>query len=229
MGLNDVLDTNNLTHPQLGGSGGSFGAAFLFVWKMITITPFEASLLEMLEPAAKDLGFEIVRIRMMGAKRQTLQIMAEREDGSMTSGDCEILSRGISPIMEANDPINGEYNLEISSPGIDRPLTRLKDFDRWVGFRAKIELDRMVEGQKRFSGTIAGTEEDNIAIDLEGEEDTALIPFSWVHNAKLVLTDELIRESLSRRGKDDELNLIEDAIDDGKIKTTNLNEEGEGE
>lgn len=195
------------------------GAAFIFgILILLTLTPFENKLLEMIAPAAADLGYEIVRIRMMGSKRATLQIMAEREDGTMTSGDCEKLSRGISPILEANDPIAAEYNLEVSSPGIDRPLTRLKDFDRWAGYRIKLELDRMVEGQKRFTGDLIGTEEDNIQIDLDGETETALIPFSWIANAKLVLTEELIRASLARRPQNDELEEIETAIDDGTIE-----------
>lgn len=176
----------------------------------------------MLAPAAQDLGFEIVRLRMMGRDTQTLQIMAERANGTMTSGDCEKLSRGISPILDANDPIAGEYHLEISSPGIDRPLTRPKDFVRWAGYRAKLELDRMVEGQKRFSGTIIGFEEDNVAIDLDNETETALIPFAWLHNAKLVLTDELIRDSLAGRKSNDENELIETAIETGEIELNDI-------
>ncbi len=189
---------------------------------MLTITPFEKNLYDMLAPAAQDLGFEIVRLRMMGRDTQTLQIMAERANGTMTSGDCEKLSRGISPILDANDPIAGEYHLEISSPGIDRPLTRPKDFVRWAGYRAKLELDRMVEGQKRFSGTIIGFEEDNVAIDLDNETETALIPFAWLHNAKLVLTDELIRDSLAGRKSNDENELIETAIETGEIELNDI-------
>ncbi len=194
---------------------------------MLTITPFEQNLFELLAPAAQDLGFEIVRVRMMGRETKTLQIMAERSDGSMTSGDCEKLSRGLSPILDAHDPISGEYHLEISSPGIDRPLTRIKDFDRWAGFKAKLELDRMVEGQKRFSGVLVGSEGENVAIDLDNEDETALIPFAWLHNAKLVLTDELIRASLAKRSKNDELENIESAIDDGKIQLENVTQSDE--
>lgn len=194
------------------------GAAFILDSSLLTITPFEKNLYEMLAPAAHDLGYEIVRIRLMGSKRQTLQIMAERADGSMNSGDCAVLSRAISPILEANDPIASEYYLEVSSPGIDRPLTRLKDFERWAGYKAKLELDRTVDGKKRFSGDLVGIEDDNIQIDLDGEEDTALIPFAWLHNAKLVLTDELIKASLARRPKNDELDNIEAAIDSGELE-----------
>lgn len=183
---------------------------------MRTTSPFEDRLLALIEPAAADLGYEIVRIRVMGARRKTLQIMAETPDGRMNSGDCEKLSRGLSPLLDAEDPMTGEYYLEVSSPGIDRPLTRMQDFERWSGWQAKIELDRLVEGRKRWTGVLAGTEDDNICLDVEGEEDTALIPFAWIASAKLVLTDELIRESLSRRGASEaELDALEQALEDG--------------
>jgi ribosome maturation factor RimP len=161
-----------------------------------------------------------VRIRLMGARRKTLQIMAERPDGSMNSADCAKLSRGISPLLDAEDPIEGEYSLEVSSPGIDRPLTRLSDFDRWVGWQAKIELDRMADGRRRFTGELSGTEDGQVCIALEGDEDNVtLIPFEWIDVAKLVLTDELIRESLRRRGADEEeLNKLEEALDDDAVE-----------
>jgi ribosome maturation factor RimP len=184
-----------------------------------TTTPFEDKLLAMLEPASRDLGYEIVRIRMMGSRTKILQIMAERPDGKMASLDCEKLSRGLSPLLEAEDPIESEYTLEVSTPGIDRPLTRLADFDRWVGWQAKLELDRAVDGQRRFSGELAGTEDNNVCINLDGEEDTALIPFDWLANARLILTDELIRESLRRRGADEnELEELENALDDDQVE-----------
>jgi ribosome maturation factor RimP len=184
-----------------------------------TTSPFEDKLLAMIEPAARDLGYEIVRIRLMGARRKTFQIMAERPDGGMSSGDCEKLSRSLSPLLEAEDPIEGEYALEVSSPGIDRPLTRLGDFDRWAGWQAKIELDRAIEGRKRFAGELTGIEDNNVCINLEGEEDTALIPFDWIANARLVLTDDLIREALRRRGADEEeLEQLEKALDDDQVE-----------
>lgn len=173
----------------------------------------------MLEPASRDLGYEIVRIRLMGTRTKVLQIMAERPDGKMASLDCEKLSRGLSPLLEAEDPIESEYTLEVSTPGIDRPLTRLADFDRWTGWQAKLELDRAVDGQRRFSGELAGTEDNNVCINLDGEEDTALIPFEWLANARLILTDELIRESLRRRGADEnELEELENALDDDQVE-----------
>lgn len=193
---------------------------------MRTTTPFEDKLLAMLEPAARDLGYEIVRIRLIGSRSKTLQIMAERPDGKMASIDCEKLSRGLSPLLEAEDPIDSEYALEVSTPGIDRPLTRLADFDRWIGWQAKLELDRAMEGQRRFSGELAGTEDNNVCINLDGEKDTALIPFEWLANARLVLTDDLIRESLRRRGADeDELDELEKALDDDQVEYVNTTDD----
>jgi len=151
---------------------------------------------KLVAPAVAEAGFELVRVRLTGKEMTTLQIMAERADHTMTAGDCAKLSRILSPILEEADPISGAYRLEISSPGIDRPLVKLKDFDDWQGYEAKIELDRMIEGQKKFKGVLAGVDGDNICLDIEGEEETALIPFAYVAAAKLTLTDDLIRESL---------------------------------
>jgi ribosome maturation factor RimP len=105
----------------------------------------------------------------------------------------------VSEVFDAADPIAGEYLLEVSSPGVDRPLTRLSDFDLFEGFEARLESDRMIEGRKRFKGMIAGTDGDHVAMDLEGEEDTALIPFAWLVDAKLVLTDELMKAGAEKR------------------------------
>ena len=157
----------------------------------------------LIEPVASDEGFELIRVRLTGKKAPTLQVMAERPDGTMSAEDCARLSRAISPVLDAADPIEGNYDLEVSSPGIDRPLTRLKDFDDWQGHEAKLELKEAAEGQKRFRGVLAGTDGDNICIDLDGEDETALIPFAAIGSAKLMLTDELIRASL-KAGKDAE-------------------------
>ena len=151
-------------------------------------------------PVVTTAGFELVRIRITGSKRKTLQIMAEREDKTMTAQDCADLSRALSATLEETDPIEGTYTLEVSSPGVDRPLTRLKDFHDWQGYDAKIELNRLVEGRKRFKGVLAGIDGDSVCIDCEGDEDTTLIPFEWVDNAKLEMTDDLFRDSL-RAGK----------------------------
>jgi ribosome maturation factor RimP len=105
----------------------------------------------------------------------------------------------VSEVFDAADPIAGEYLLEVSSPGVDRPLTRLEDFDTFEGYEARLETDRMVEGRKRFKGVLAGIEDDNVLIDLEGEEDTALLPFAWLADAKLVLNDQLMKAGAEKR------------------------------
>ena len=164
-------------------------------------TAEDQRLLELLDPVAEVAGYEIVRLRLMGGEHaRRLQIMAERpSDGDMNVEDCARLSRAISEIMDAADPVSGEYTLEVSSPGVDRPLTRLQDFATFEGHEARLELDRMAEGRKRFKGLLAGVEDDSVAIDLEGEEHTALIPFTWVIDAKLVLTDQLMKRGADIR------------------------------
>lgn len=162
------------------------------------MTPLETTLEGLITPVVETTGFELVRLRLTGSNTRTLQIMAERPDGTMTAEDCASLSRAISVMMEEADPISDQYVLEVSSPGIDRPLTRLKDYERWEGFEAKIELRHAVENQKRYRGTLAGIDGEDVCIDLEGEDDTALIPFSLIATGKLLLTDELVTESLRR-------------------------------
>ena len=164
-------------------------------------TAEDLKLLELLDPVAEAAGYEIVRLRLMGGEHaRRLQIMAERpSDGDMNVEDCARLSRAISEVMDAADPIAGEYTLEVSSPGVDRPLTRLKDFAVYEGYEARLELDRVAEGRKRFKGMLAGVEDDAVAIDLEGEEETAIIPFSWIVEAKLILTDQLMKRGADVR------------------------------
>jgi len=165
-----------------------------------TKTPFEEKLLAIAEPVAADLGLEIIRLRVQGGnRRKRLQIMAERADGTMIVEDCAKLSRAVSSVFDVEDPFVGIWDLEVSSPGVDRPLTTLEHFTRWQGYEAKLELDRLVENRKRFAGVLAGVEDGNVLIDLSGEDGTAVIPFSWLAEAKLVLTDALIEESLKRR------------------------------
>ena len=163
-------------------------------------TAEDRRLLELLDPVAEAAGYEIVRLRLMGGEEaRRLQIMAETPEGDMVVADCARLSRAISEIMDAADPIAGEYTLEVSSPGVDRPLTRLKDFENYDGFEARIELDRVAEGRKRFRGVLAGVEGDAIGIDLEGEDSTAMIPFEWIVDAKLILTDALMKRGADER------------------------------
>ena len=183
-------------------------------------TPEDRELIALLDPVATEAGFALVRLRLMGgAEQRRLQIMAEREDGSMNVEDCARLSRAVSVLLDELDPIAGEYTLEVSSPGIDRPLTRLKDFTANEGLEARIELDRVAEGRKRFRGILAGTEtvdgQEMIAVDLEGEEHTALVPFGWVVEAKLILTDQLLKLGADRRAAELSLNpnLAEDGAD----------------
>ncbi|WP_269715067.1 ribosome maturation factor RimP [Caulobacter sp. NIBR2454] len=163
-------------------------------------TAEDRQLVELLDPVAEAVGYEIVRLRLMAGKEQRrLQIMAERPDGDMNVEDCARLSRAISELLDVQDPISGEYVLEVSSPGIDRPLTRLKDFETYEGLEARLELDRLADGRKRFKGILTGVEDDNICIDLEGEEETALVPFAWVVEAKLVLNDVLMKRGADQR------------------------------
>ncbi|MFC3068101.1 ribosome maturation factor RimP [Phenylobacterium soli] len=163
-------------------------------------TAEDARLLELLDPVAEAAGYGIVRLRLMGgSEKRRLQIMAEDANGEMLIEDCAKLSRAISEVMDAADPIAGEYTLEVSSPGVDRPLTRKEDFETYEGYEARLELDRLAEGRKRFRGVLAGVDGDNIAIDLEGEEETTLIPFAWIVEAKLVMTDELMKRGAQSR------------------------------
>jgi len=160
------------------------------------LTPFEETLESLIAPVVAAAGFDLVRVRLTGAEMKTLQVMAERPDKSMSAEDCATLSRALSQMLDEKDPIPGRYRLEVSSPGIDRPLVRLSDYFDWQGYEAKIELDRMVEGRKKLKGVIGGVEDGKVVFDIEGEADAALIPFDWIKSAKLTLTDELIRESL---------------------------------
>ena len=163
-------------------------------------TAEDGKLLELLDPVVEAAGYEIVRLRLMGGEHaRRLQIMAETPSGDMNVEDCAILSRAMAEILDAADPITGEYTLEVSSPGVDRPLTRLKDFVTFEGHEARLELDRVAEGRKRFKGVLAGIEDDQVAIDLEGEEATALVPFSWIVEAKLSLTDRLLKRGADVR------------------------------
>jgi ribosome maturation factor RimP len=165
-------------------------------------TPEDRSLLELLDPVAEAAGYDIVRLRLMGGQRRRLQIMAERPDGSMDVEDCTRLSRAVSEVMDAADPIKGEYLLEVSTPGIDRPLTRLKDFVAYEGLEARFELDRLAEGRKRLRGQLAGVEDGNVGVNLEDEADvTVYIPFDWIVDAKLALTDELLKRGAEERAE----------------------------
>ncbi len=153
---------------------------------------------ELIEPVVEAAGFRLVRLRLMGGKTKTLQIMAERPDGSMNVDDCAELSRALSEFLETEDPIEGDYNLEVSSPGIDRPLTRITDYARWAGHEAKLELHVPdASGRKRFKGTLLGLDGNAVVLETNGER--IAIAFGAIADAKLILTDKLIQEDLKAR------------------------------
>jgi len=149
------------------------------------------------EPVIEQAGFKLVRLRLMGGAAQTLQVMAERPDGSMNVEDCAELSRALLDFIEKEEPLEGEYELEVSSPGIDRPLTRPQDFSRWSGHEAKLELDGIHEGRKRWRGIVLGL--DGADVVIRADNNDVRFPFRSVLNAKLVLTDKLIQEDLKAR------------------------------
>lgn len=157
-----------------------------------------------IEPVIEDLGLRLVRVRITGQNGCTVQIMAERPDGTMTVEDCEAISHAVSPALDVDDPVKTAYHLEVSSPGIDRPMVRESDFERWAGHVVKIETRGLVAGRKRFRGVIVGGAEGQAVIDRDDaradEDNRVLIPISEIDEARLVMTDELVTESL-RRGK----------------------------
>ncbi len=175
-----------------------------------------AKVAELIEPALTDRGFRLVRVAVSGREGTTLQVMAERPDGTLTIEDCETISRDISPLLDVHDPISGAYRLEVSSPGIDRPLVRPSDFEDWAGYEGKIELKQPIEGRKRFRGIIEGFEDGEVRIETEvgpGQRAVVGLPVALIGDAKLVLTDELIREALRRSKKEPEASENQDNKD----------------
>ncbi|KFI33270.1 ribosome maturation protein RimP [Haematobacter missouriensis] len=168
---------------------------------LIAKTAIDRRLAEIVAPTIEGLGFELVRIRLMGGKTRTLQIMADRPEGGIEVEDCARISTAVSAVLDVEDPLEDAYTLEVSSPGIDRPLTRLKDFDMWEGYEARVETTELIDGRRRFKGLLRGTEGDEILIELEepGEDVTIGLQFDWLSDAKLILTDELIAEMLRQR------------------------------
>ena len=161
---------------------------------MLAKAPVDRRIAEIVRPTVEGMGFDLVRVRLMGGRRATLQIMAERPDGRMEVEDCAELSRALSAVLDVEDPIENEYTLDVSSPGIDRPLTRIEDFGRWAGFVARLETDAPVDGRKRWKGVLAGVEDGAVLLDTE--QGPARLPFADLADAKLVLTDELVEASL---------------------------------
>jgi ribosome maturation factor RimP len=164
---------------------------------LIAKSAIDRRLAAIVTPTIEGLGYELVRLRLMGGKRATLQIMAERPEGGIEVDDCAKISRAVSAVLDVEDPISGEYVLEVSSPGIDRPLTRLKDFERYEGYEAKLETEELIDGRRRFKGILAGVEDGEVLIEIP--EGTIGLQFDWLTDAKLVLTDALIAESLAAR------------------------------
>jgi ribosome maturation factor RimP len=197
--------------------------AWLFIMSddLIAKTAIDKRLAALVEPVATDMGLELVRLRLMSGNHPTLQIMAQKPDGTMEVEDCARLSTAVSAVLDVEDPITDAYTLEVSSPGIDRPLTRLKDFEDWAGHEAKIETTEAVDGRRRFKGVLQGTEGDEVLLEIEQGKETVTIGlrFDWLSDAKLVLTDELIRETLRARqdaGQIDEaqFDAVETVLDD---------------
>ena len=158
-------------------------------------------LAEIITPVIEGMGFDLVRVRYMGGKTPSIQIMAERPEGGIAVDECAQISTAVSATLDVEDPIEEAYNLEVSSPGIDRPLTMLKHFDTYEGYEARIETQDLIDGRKRFKGILAGVEDDEILINIEehGEDITVGLKFDWLVDAKLILTDELIKEMLRQR------------------------------
>ena len=176
-------------------------------------------------PTIEGLGFELVRLRLMGGKRAVLQIMAERPEGGIEVDDCARISRAVSAVLDVEDPIAGEYVLEVSSPGIDRPLTRLKDFETWEGYEARLETAESIDGRKRFKGVLQGVQDGEVLVEIA--EGTIGLGFDLLADAKLVLTDALVAESLAGRkaqgfdpGQFDDVeeDTDEDASDEEEVK-----------
>ena len=183
---------------------------------LIAKTAIDRRLAALVAPAIEALGFELVRIRLMGGKTRILQVMADRPDGGIIVEDCAKISTAISAILDVEDPLDDQYVLEVSSPGIDRPLTRLKDFDIWQGYEARIETTELIDGRRRFKGNLVGIEGEEVLLEIE--EGTIGLQFEWLSDAKLVLTDDLIAEMLRQRkatGAIDETEFDEIETSDG--------------
>ncbi len=188
---------------------------------LIAKAAIDRRLAAVVQPTLEGLGYELVRIRLMGGRRAILQIMADRPEGGIEVDDCAKISRAVSAVLDVEDPISGEYTLEVSSPGIDRPLTRLKDFERYEGYEVRLETSELIDGRKKFRGVLGGVEGSEVLVTIT--EGTIGLDFEWLTDAKLVLTDDLIAESLAARKaqgfQDEDL----DAFDE--IETENIDED----
>ena len=168
--------------------------------RLVHETGAALAIAQLAEPVLDDLGFRLVRVRFLGKGNSQVQIMAERQDGTLTIDDCVAISRALSPVMDVEDPISSKYNLEISSPGIDRPLVRPNDFERWAGYDAKVELNEPIAERRRFKGRLEGFLDGEVRIYVksqDGSQEEILIglPFNKISDAKLIMTDELFEKS----------------------------------
>jgi ribosome maturation factor RimP len=168
--------------------------------RFIRETGVAAEVASLIEAPLSDLGFQLIRVMISGRNGTTVQIMSERPDGTMTVEDCALVSRNLSPLLDAYDPIQGQYTLEVSSPGMDRPLVRASDFDAWTGHEAKIETRVLIQGRKRFRGLLQGLAGDGVGLALSSDQGGGVVnlPIEDIADARLVLTDDLIRETLRR-------------------------------
>jgi ribosome maturation factor RimP len=168
---------------------------------LVAKTAMDRRLAEIVKPVIEGLGFELIRIRLMGGATRILQIMADRPEGGIEVDECGEISTAVSATLDVEDPIEENYVLEVSSPGIDRPLTRLKDFEVWKGWEARIETTELIDGRRRFKGVLAGVEGEEVLIQLVDDKDAPVIglQFDWLSDAKLILTDELITEMLRQK------------------------------
>ncbi len=166
---------------------------------LVARTSVDRRLAGVIAPVVEGMGFELVRVRLMSGKARTLQIMAERPDGRMEVADCAAISTAVGATLDVEDPIADPYTLEVSSPGIDRPLTRKKDFSAWSGCAARLETSEPVGGRRRFRGTLRGVEEDEVLVEVD--EGIVGLKIDWLNDARLVLDDDLVRASLSARGR----------------------------
>ncbi|MDB4197327.1 ribosome maturation factor RimP [Ascidiaceihabitans sp.] len=192
---------------------------------LIAKAAIDRRMAEIITPVIEDLGYELVRVRLMSGKNTILQIMADKPEGGIEVDDCAKISTAVGATLDVEDPIVDEYALEVSSPGIDRPLTRLKDFENFEGYEAKIETTELIDGRRRFKGQLAGIDGRDVLINVE--EGTIGLQFDWLSDAKLVLTDELISEMLRQRKAAGILNenaLNEDTFDEIE---TEASDEGE--
>lgn len=187
---------------------------------LIAKAAIDRRLAEIITPVIEDMGFELVRVRLMSGKSTTLQVMADRPEGGIEVDECAKISQAIGAVLDVEDPILDEYSLEVSSPGIDRPLTRLKDFDAFEGYEAKIETTELIDGRRRFKGELAGVEGGEVLINVE--EGTIGLQFDWLSDAKLVLTDDLIKEMLRQRK-------ASGAIDENAFDDIETEESAEGD